>query len=100
PPDIVEQIFFEDILAAMIADLQVRDPAFTALLESDPAYKIMEVCAYREMLLRQRVNEAAKGVMLSIAIGTDLDQIAANYNVERLVIYPGDTEAIPPVPPT
>ena len=99
-PDVVETLDFETILAAMVADLQSRDPAFTALVESDPAYKILEVAAYRETLIRQRVNDATQAVMLAYAGGADLDQIAANYNVERLVLDPGDPDAIPPVDPT
>ena len=96
PPSVVETISFESILAAMKADLVARDPAFTALVESDPAMKILEVCAYRETLLRQRVNDAAKSVMLAYAVGADLDQLAALYNVERKVITPADDSTIPP----
>ena len=99
-PDVVETLDYEAILAAMVADLQSRDPAFTALVESDPAYKILEVAAYRETIIRQRVNDGAKAVMLAYAGGADLDQIAANYNVERLVLDEGDPDAIPPVAPT
>lgn len=99
-PDVVETLDFETTLAAMVADLQSRDPAYTALVESDPAYKILEVAAYRETLIRQRVNDGAQAVMLAYAGGADLDQIAANYNVERLVLDPGDPDAIPPVAPT
>lgn len=99
-PDVVETLDFETILAAMVADLQSRDPAFSALVESDPAYKILEVAAYRETLIRQRVNDATQAVMLAYAGGADLDQIAANYNVERLVLDAGDPDAIPPVEPT
>jgi phage-related baseplate assembly protein len=84
----------------MVADLQARDPVFTALVESDPAFKVLEVAAYRELLLRQRVNDSAKGVMLAFASGSDLDQIGANYSVERLVLDEGDATAVPPVPPT
>ena len=97
-PAAVENLDFEVILAAMIADLQTRDPAFSALVESDPAYKVLEVCAFREVLLRQRVNEAIKGVTLAYAIGSDLDQIAARYNVQRLVITPADDTTVPPTP--
>lgn len=100
PPDVIEALDFEAIFAAMLADLQARDPIFTALVESDPAFKILEVAAYREVLLRQRINDAAKSVMLALATGADLDQIAANYNVQRLVIDAGDPVAVPPVPPT
>lgn len=99
-PDVVETLDYEVILAAMVSDLQSRDPAFTALVESDPAFKILEVAAYRETLIRQRVNDGAKAVMLAYAGGADLDQIAANYNVERLVLDSGDPDAIPPVAPT
>lgn len=98
-PDIVETLSFEAIVADMLADLQVRDSAFSALLESDPAYKILEVAAYRELLLRQRVNDAALAVMLAKAKGPQLDQFGANpiYNVQRLLITPADPNAIPPV---
>lgn len=96
-PDIVEALSFEAIFAAMLADLIARDSVFTALLESDPAYKILEVAAYRELILRQRVNDAARSVMLATAISTDLDNLAANFNVLRLLISPADLAAIPPV---
>lgn len=36
--------------------------------------------------------------MLASAQGADLDQLAANYNVRRLVIQPGDPSKVPPVP--
>uniref|UniRef100_UPI0011A29252 baseplate assembly protein n=1 Tax=Yersinia bercovieri TaxID=634 RepID=UPI0011A29252 len=53
--------------------------------------------AYRELVLRQRVNEAAQAVMVAYANGSDLDQLGANNNVERLIITPADPDAIPPV---
>lgn len=97
-PNVVEALDFETILAAMIGDLQERDPTFTALVESDPAYKILEVCAYRELLMRQRVNEAAKAVMLAYATSSDLDQLGANVGVQRQVITPADETTVPPTP--
>ena len=82
-PTVVEEVQYEAILAAMLADLRSRDPIFSALVESDPAYKILEVAAYREMLLRQRINEAARQTMLAYATGSNLDQIGARYGVIR-----------------
>jgi phage-related baseplate assembly protein len=96
-PDVVEALDFETIFAAMLAELIAIDPDFSAFVESDPAYKFLEVAAYRELLIRQRVNEAARAVMLAYALNTDLDQLAANYNLERLVITPADPDAVPPV---
>lgn len=97
-PNVVEPLDFETILAEMIADLHGRDETFTALVESDPAYKILEVCAYRELLIRQRVNESAKAVMLAYASGADLDQLGANVGVKRLTIIPADDTTVPPTP--
>lgn len=99
-PDAVEQFDFATILAEMIADLIARDPSFTALVESDPAYKILEVCAYRETLVRQRANDSVRAVMLAFAVGGDLDQLGANVSVARLVLDEGDPDAVPPVAPT
>lgn len=101
-PNAVEALDFETIFQQMLADLQARMSSagvpFTALVESDPAYKVLEVCAYRELLVRQRANEAVRAVMLAFAQGADLDQIGANYNVERLLIKAADNTTIPPTP--
>jgi len=99
-PVVVEALDYETILSAILADLVQRDPSLTALIESDPAYKLLEVCAYREQLIRQRVNDAARSVMLAYAVGSDLDHLSALYGVERLLVDPGDPEAVPPIDPT
>ena len=91
-PTIVETLSFETILAAMKTDLVARAPEFTALIASDPAIKVLEVAAYRELLLRQRVNEAARACMIAYAIGADLDNLGALFGVTRLVRVPADPE--------
>ena len=78
-PDVVETLDFDSIRDAMIEDLITRDPDFTALLPSDPAYKIIEVAAYRELLLRSRINTASQAVMLAFAQGSNLDHLAALF---------------------
>jgi phage-related baseplate assembly protein len=99
PPDVVERLDFETILAAMKADLVARAPDLAPVLalESEPAVKVLEACAYREVLLRARVNDAARASYLATATGADLDNLAAFYGVARLVITPADPGAIPPV---
>jgi len=101
-PDVVETLDYEVILAAMKADLAARAPDLAAVLalESEPVVKLLEVCAYREVLIRARVNDAAQAVTLARATGTDLDNLAALFGVARLVINPGDPLAVPPVAPT
>jgi len=95
-PTIVESLDYAAILQEMVDDLKARDPAFTAIVESDPAFKILEVCAYREMLIRQRVNDAARGVMLAYATGADLDQLGAIFGTSRKILVPAAPTAIPP----
>ncbi|MFO2430512.1 baseplate assembly protein [Pseudomonas aeruginosa] len=105
PPHAVEQLDYEQILAERKAyaislwpEDQQAEIAARLALESEPLTKLLEENAYREMLWRQRVNEAALANMLASAQGADLDQLAANYNVKRLVIQPGDPSKVPPVP--
>jgi phage-related baseplate assembly protein len=98
-PDIIENLSFEAILQSMLSDLIQRDPSFNAYMESDPVYKILEVAAYREVLLRARINDAAKGVMLAYAVNADLDNLAGFFGVTRQVIDEGDPDAIPPIEP-
>lgn len=101
-PDVVETLDYEVILAAMKADLAARAPEVAAVLalESEPVVKLLEVCAFREVLIRARVNDAAQAVTLARATGTDLDNLAALFGVARLVINPGDPLAVPPVAAT
>jgi phage-related baseplate assembly protein len=96
-PDVVEVLEYETILAAMLAELLVLDPTLDALGESDPATKVLQVAAYRELGLRQRVNEAARAVMVAYAAGADLDQLAAVFGVTRLELLPADEQAATPV---
>ncbi len=78
-----EPLNFEEIFARMKEELINRDKSFTALIESDPAMKILEVAAWRELLLRQRINEAVKSNLLKFARGEELDNLAEFYGAER-----------------
>jgi phage-related baseplate assembly protein len=86
PPDVVEPIDFEVLLRAMLARLVANDPAFAEVLESDPAAKILEAVAYARMLDRQRVNEAARAVMLPYSRRNDLDNLGALWDTPRLQV--------------
>ncbi len=58
-------------------------PQYSAWVESDPAQKLIEVGAWREYLLRVRINEAVKASMLAFAEGPDLDHRGAQAGIER-----------------
>ncbi len=81
--NIIEPLNFEEIFSRMKEELISRDESFTALVESDSAMKVLEVAAWRELLLRPRINEAVKSNLLKFATGEDLDNLAEFYGVER-----------------
>lgn len=84
-PQLIEELDYESILSQMRTKMRAICPEWTGYeLESDPANKILEVAAYREMLIRQRVNEATRGVMIAFATGSDLDHLAGFYPEKRL----------------
>ena len=83
-PAVIEPLSFETIFSQLQTEFQSRYPDYSALLASDPAVKLLEVAAYREVLLRNRINAAAKASLLAFATGSDLDHLAAFYGVARL----------------
>lgn len=90
-PAVVEALDYEAILAALKADLIARAPQLAPVLtlESEPLVKLLEVAAWRETVLRARINDAARAVMLPWAVGADLDNLAARYDLTRL---PGEDD--------
>ncbi|WP_312730829.1 baseplate J/gp47 family protein [Atlantibacter hermannii] len=104
-PQIIDVPDFETLLTARKARLvslypaELQDAVARALeLESEPQLKILQENCYREILLRQRINEAVQAVIIARSGGGDLDNLVANFNVQRLVVTPADETAVPPVP--
>ena len=89
-PEAIEPLDFETGLADLIADFTARYPEFSAALESEPVIKLLETAAYRELLVRARINDALLSRLLAFAAGSDLDHLAAFYEVVRL---PGESDA-------
>ncbi|MDE8034641.1 baseplate J/gp47 family protein [Actinobacillus equuli subsp. equuli] len=102
-PQVLEELDYEQLLAERKAKFisfypDEEQPIIAARLEleSEPIVKLLEENCYLQLLERQRINNAAKATMLAYATGTDLDVIAANFNVQRLVIQEEDLSATPP----
>jgi len=91
-PDVIEPLDYETILAENLVDLAAQGVDLDELTQSDPAIKVVQLSAYRELKLRQRVNESGRALMLAYAKGKDLDQIGANMDVPRLRIWPADPD--------
>lgn len=105
PPDVIETLDFETILAERKAELIALYPAeqqaaiAAALeLESEPMLKLLQNATYRELVLRARYNDEARALLLAYAKGADLDHIGTTYYREaRLIVTPGDATVNPPV---
>ena len=82
-PQIIEELSLSEILNELKDKLIELDAEFTAYVESDPLIKLLEIVAYREFLLRQRINQAAKANLLAFSSGSDLDNLAAFYGLTR-----------------
>lgn len=102
-PQIIKVLDFEEILVEVKADMiaafpQEQQAAVAAALEleSEPMNAIAQVFAYREMMLMQRINDGAAACMLSHSNFSDLDNLGANNNTQRLVIQEATdaTEAV------
>lgn len=91
-PKIIEELDANTLFEEILEEFKTNYPEFSALVESDPVYKLMESFAYREMILRQKINDGAKAVMIAYASGTDLDGLAANFDIERHQISEADSE--------
>lgn len=98
-PDIVEELDYETILAEKKARLislypkeQQDEIAATLELESEPMVKLLQEGAYEKMLLLALMNEKARGILLAYAKRTTLEHIGALFDVDRLLISPGDPD--------
>ncbi|NOU49533.1 baseplate protein [Pseudoalteromonas sp. JBTF-M23] len=81
-PDVIENLDYQAIYQQMYDSLLDELPDYTPLV-SDPAVKLLEIAATRELLLRQRINDAARSVMVAYAKGKDLDHLGRLFGVER-----------------
>ncbi|MDN8362273.1 baseplate J/gp47 family protein [Acinetobacter baumannii] len=103
-PNFVDVIDYESILTerkeyfiSLHADDEQDSIRKTLNRESEPVTKLLQENAYREMILRNKINEKALATQLAFAKGNDLDVWGANFDVKRLVITPADDSVTPPV---
>ncbi len=89
-PIVVEKLSFEQIVDQMIAKVVELLPAFDATIDSDPAVKVLQVAAYRELLLRQAFQDGALQLFVAYATGARLDHHAALVGVTRQIVTPAN----------
>ena len=95
-PIVIEPISHDAIVSrqaeafkALWSSLRAANPDLPAydvsMLETDPAMIGNQAESAREVLLRQRINDAAISRLLAYASGSDLDHLAVFYDVSRLL---------------
>ncbi|HEY8136265.1 MAG TPA: baseplate J/gp47 family protein [Methylocystis sp.] len=103
-PQIIETFGFDRLLSdtrdkflEYWAAERTKNPALPAYnvekLRGNPVNFILSSRAYREGLLRQRINEAVAAVLAPLAHRTDLDNVVARAGIERLVVTPATTSS-------
>ena len=99
PPEVLESLDFEDAYQEELSVFRTyMGDNWNATLESDPVVKLLELGAYRRLQTRARINDGAKALLLAYAQRTDLDQLAANVRLKRLVVQEANALSVPPVP--
>lgn len=83
PPDAIQPISYETILADMLAYMRAQNAIFTTIKESDPGYTILEACAYKVVDLIKAGNDGVLACMVTHAKGADLDNLGIIYNERR-----------------
>lgn len=97
-PEVLESLDFEDAYQEELAVFRAyMGDNWNAELESDPVVKLLELGAYRRLQIRARINDASKSLLLAYAQRADLDHLAANVRLKRLVIQEADLQRVPPV---
>jgi len=102
-PQVIEELDYEAIVdrqkdrfAELWGAVRVSNPDLglpdydVSMLETDPAVIVIEAHAYDELLLRARVNDALRSNLLKYSTGADLDNLAADHGVTRLM---GESDA-------
>jgi phage-related baseplate assembly protein len=94
-PKALEDISFEALLAQRLADFKARAEQAgidydVDGLETDPIVVDQQSHAYREMLMRARVNDGIRSVLPAFSKGSDLDHVVARAGVVRIVTLDAD----------
>ncbi|MES0049246.1 baseplate J/gp47 family protein [Mesorhizobium sp. M0053] len=96
PPQAIMVVPEADVLADIkavfvtLAEKYGLDVTGIIDLEGEPANLLLQVDAFREVVIRAMINDAVKANLLAFAAGADLDHLAAFYDLTRLT---GETDA-------
>ena len=77
-PDLLEPLSYEEILTANVERAKEMLPGYTPA-QGDDIMIVLQAFSFREMLLRELIQQNAEGSYLSTATGARLDHLAETY---------------------
>ena len=83
-PQVLESASLKSIRDSVLSTFIDLEPSYELLIASDPAVKVLDVYAFRDWLLRVRIDSAVKSTFLRYATGANLDNVAGNLLITRL----------------
>jgi phage-related baseplate assembly protein len=54
---------YDEILSRMVSDLEKLNPDFIGLKKGSPTFVVLQIAAQREIILRQKINDAARLIL-------------------------------------
>ena len=97
PPDVLETLDYDSVFGEILAQFRSRYPQYTSIVEGDPGYSVLEAIAWQEVMTRKRINDAARALLITHAVGADLDNLGALFAVTRQIVTPSAPDADPPI---
>jgi len=85
-PDVIQAPDYDEIVTRLVTRPRTINPDYTSIVQGDPAYSVVQAVAYEAVNILQRINDAAKAVLATHAIGADLDNIGRNFFIFRKII--------------
>ena len=82
-PVILEGTAYEELFELVLTDFRSKNTDYSSIVEGDPGYTVLEAMAYIGTLFFSQISDSVKAVLITHAVGTDLDSLAATLNVAR-----------------
>jgi phage-related baseplate assembly protein len=87
-PDVIAVIDYDTVRSELIADYLRRYPDYSAETLELTGHQVIEVAAYRETILRQRVNDVCPRPDVAVGQGQRSGRAGADAGVYRLTLDP------------
>ena len=96
-PNVLVPLDYDSNLAAILAQFRGLNSDYTSIVEGDPGHTVLQAISWESIRLQKKINDAARAVLVTHAVGSDLDNLGALFAIYRQVVVVADPDADPPV---